>query len=115
MINYSVNTQTKQSKTWPGLRIETGMFKNENRYMKKRLTPQTISIKNIQGVISDANVDVIITFSNGTRITSNYNRVTLLDPKDTKVWDMASYHGSTGSCLGDILLCYAQNNNLKIK
>lgn len=103
----------KQSKTFPGLRIENGFGQMEQRFMKKKLC-KTLTIKNIQGVISDENVDIIITFNNNTRITSNYSRVTLLDPKSTQVWDMGSYHGSTGSVIGDVLLCYAQNNNLKI-
>jgi hypothetical protein len=111
-LNFSI----LPSITFPDLKVETGMTRFENRYMKKKFVKtETVTIDNISGVVSDEKVDVTITLNNGDIIWSNYKTCNIsYGSADIKI-PLDSYHGSTGSVIGDIMLCYAQLRGLKIK
>lgn len=111
-----LNTTITPSKHYPDLSVETGMKRFENRYMKKRLIKyECVSIENIVGKITDEKSDITITLSNGDSIWSNYETCNIAYGDAEIKLPMDAYYGSTGSVIGDVLLCYCNLRNLKIK
>lgn len=100
---------------FPNLHFDDHMFENSNelKYMGVKLKPkEEFTITEVSGYVTETRVNVTISLSNGDVINSTYNDLYINNRK--LMHDLDKFHGSTGSCIGDILLAYCELKGLKI-